>query len=215
MKVLIIFLILLSNLCFLYAEDMVLDKYLKAVEKDPGDYEIYNKIGLYYIDKKNHQDARNYFVKAVILNNNYYDGYYNLGLLYYKLNGYNKAIVNFKRAVSIKKGSINLYVIIIHCYLKLNKLTCAKEYYRNVSQEFKKENYKLLNCGGIIELLSKNYKEARELFIKALKIKDDNKIKNNLAISEYYAGNRKKAKKILRSIGSDLNIMKENYKMIK
>jgi len=205
---------MVSTVLQLYAQDTDIEKYLKIVEKDPGNYEAYNMIGLLMVEKNDHEEARNYFVKSVILKNNYFDGYFNLGLLYYTQKEYNKALINLKRALSIKNDQIDTYIMLINCSLKQNNSAEAEKFYKEAFEQFGQEDHRLLNCGGIIKMLSANYKEAKNLFIDALKLKDDDKIKNNLAICEYYSGNKKKAKSMLKSLGSTLQIMKKNYKLV-
>ena len=81
-----------------------------------------------------------------------------------------------------------------------NKIVKAKEYFNSSFAKRKQADYKLLNCGGIIELYLKDYKKAQAFFNRALKIKDDPKIKNNLSIAEYYLGDKVKAKELLKNV---------------
>lgn len=210
-----IFILLLCIIILLSTGKDKLNNYLKMSQKDPGNYELCNKIGLLYIQKNEYKTAKNYFAKAIILNNNYFEGYYNLTLLYYHLNDFSNAIVNIKRAIAINNKKVNTYIILINCYIRLKKWKMAKALFKETIAKFSEDNYKLLNCGGVLQLKEKKYKQAKEYFRKALKIKNDVKIKNNLAIAEYYSGNHKKAKDILKSLGNDYNIMKENYKLLK
>ncbi len=197
------------------AENEDVNKYLEIIKKEPGNFQAYNKAGLAYAQKGDQEEAEKYFKNSIIVNNNYYEGYFNLGLLYYQQKNFNKAIENFKRCYSINMKNVGLYVVFINTSLKLNKITRAKEYFNKGYKLFKETDHRLLNCGGVIELLCRNYKKARTFFSKALELKDNNKIKNNLAIVEYKLGNKKKAKEILKSIGKSLDIMSENYKLIK
>lgn len=211
----IFFLLILLN-SFLYAaEKEEINKYLEIIKKDPGDFQAYNKIGLLYIEKNDYKQAENYFKNSIILNNNYYESYYNLGLLYYQQNKFDEALDNFKRAYILNQKNVEIYICLINTSLKLNKITQAKGYFNKGFNLYKEKNHKLLNCGGVIELLCKNYEKAKIYFEKVLKLKDDNKIKNNLAIAEYYLGNKQKAKEILKDFDKSFNIISENYKLIK
>ena len=197
----------------LMADD--LDVLMVKINNNPGSYKTYNKIGMIYYERNNSIESEKFFIRAIILNNNYYEGYFNLGLLYYKQNNNIKALENFQRAHILNNEIEELYINLINTCLKINKISLAKKYLNKGFNKFDKKNYKLLNCSGIIELLLKDYKKAVLNFKEALKIENNNEIKNNLAIAEYYSGNKGEAEKILKEIGNDSGIIKENYKLIK
>lgn len=213
-RIIVLLLIVLSSSLFADGTNDI-NKYLEIINNEPGNFRAYNKIGLLYTEKEDYIQAEKYFKNAIILNNNYYEGYFNLGLLYYDHNKLEEALDHFKRAYILNKDQVDLYVCLINTCLKLNKITQAKEYFNKGSTKFKETSYKLLNCGGVIELLYKNHKKAKEYFEKALKMKDDNKMKNNLAIAEYKLGNKKEALDILKDIDKSINVISENYKLVK
>ncbi len=191
-----------------------LKDYLNIIEQEPGNYQVYNKVGLIYVSINNFDEAKNYFEKAITLNNNDYYGYYNLGLLYYNQDKMTEALTHFKRAYLISKTS-EVYISIINCFIKLKSYDFAL---RSLSEAFKThphpQDYKLLNTGGVIALFQNNFSQAKEYFLKALSLSDDSKIKSNLAITEYYLGNKNSAKQTLKNLKKDLNLFNENFNTI-
>lgn len=208
------FLILFAvcRLAFGAQSDADLKKYQEAVKNDPGNYAAYNRIGLYYAGIGKHAEAAENFSKAVTVNNDFYEGFYNLGLLYYQQGKTLDALARFKQALLISKNA-DLYVAIMNCLIRINSIDFASRYFEEALKSHK-ENYKVLNSGGIIELYRNNFAKAREYFASALKLKDDSKIKNNLAIAEYYAGNREAARQALKGLKKDLKLYNENFELI-
>ncbi len=213
-RIIALLLVILSSSLLANGNDEI-NKYLEIIKKEPGNHQVYNKIGLIYSGKGDYENAEKYFRNAIIVNNNYYEAYFNLGLLHYNHSKFEEALDYYKRAYVLNREQADLYICLINTGIKLNKVTQAKEYFNKGFTKFKEANYKLLNCGGVIELLYKNYKQAKEYFEKALKIKDDNKIKNNLAISEYKLGNKEKDREDLKDIDNSINNISENYVLVK
>lgn len=210
MKIIIFLLIFIIKAQAQTNED--LKNYLNIIEQEPGNYQVYIKVGLLYVSKNNFEEAKNYFEKAITLNNNDYHGYYNLGLLYYNQDKMTEALTHFKRAYLISKTS-EVYISIINCFIKLKSYDFAQ---RSLSEAFKTypQDYKLFNTGGVIALLQNNFSQAKEYFLKALTLSDDSKIKSNLAITEYYLGNKNSAKQTLKNLKKDLNLFNENFNTI-
>ncbi|MDD5066462.1 MAG: tetratricopeptide repeat protein [bacterium] len=208
----LIILLFLVKLCFAADPDPALKTYLEAIRNDPGDYSTCNMIGLWYVNHNDPGQAGEYFSRALTLNNNYYEGCFNMGLLLYHQNKVVEALPYFKRAFSISKNA-DIYVVLINCFIKLNNIDFASRTLEEAMKSYK-DNHKLLNTAGVIELYKNNYTKAREYFSSAYKIKEDSKTRNNLAIAEYLSGNKENAKQTLKSLKKDLKLFNENFELI-
>ena len=151
-RIIVLLLIFLSSSLLANGNDEI-NEYLEIINKEPGNHQAYNKIGLIYSGKGDFENAEKYFKNAIIVNNNYYEAYFNLGLLYYNHSKFEEALDYYKRAYILDKEQADLYISLINASIKLNKITQAKEYYNKGIKKFKEANHKLLNCGGVIELL--------------------------------------------------------------
>ncbi len=210
MKILIFILIFAIRL---FAETgPELEKYLNIIQQDPRNYQAYLKMGLIYINQSNYGEAKKNFEQAITLNNNSYEAYYNLGVLLYQQNNVLEAIKSFKQAYLINKTS-DVYINIVNCFIKLKSYDFALKSITEALNEYKND-YRLLNTAGVIALLKNNFTASKEYFTSALKIRDDNKIKSNLAIAEYYLGNKSNAKQTLKNLRKDLNLFNENFEII-
>lgn len=227
MKTLIIIVLFFLFSTFLQAENYIqiaasyekqgdytsaISNYINAINNDIGNYKLYNRVALLYEKIGQDKLAKDYFVKAIIVNNDYVEGYYNLGLWYYKKAKYIEAMINFKRALSITYENIDLYVALINCYIKLNKIQLAERLLNKILNRFP-ENYKILNLAGIISLLRNDYRNAEKYFRRALEINNDDRLINNLGIALYLSGKRKEAKKLLTKI-KKYDKIEENIKLI-
>ncbi len=185
-----------------------ISNYINIINQDAGNYKVYNRIGILYQLLGKEDEAKNYFVLAIIANNEYTEGYFNIGLWYYKKEKYVEASINFKRAISISPENPDIYISLINCYIKMNELTQADTVINDIIKNFP-NNHKILNLVGIIKLYNGKNDEAEKYFRQALLLNNDDKIKNNLAIALYLSGKTDEAKNLLKDI-KKYDIIKEN-----
>lgn len=189
-----------------------ISNYINAINNAPGNYKLYNRVGLLYEKLSNSILSKDYFVRSIIVNNEYIEGYYNLGLWYYNRAKYDEAIINFKRALAISQSKPEIYINLINCYIKSNNVDSCMKFLEMALKMFP-ENYEILNLAGIVYMLKANYDLAIKHFRKALNKKEDDKIINNLGIALYLSGKKDEAKKLLTNI-KKYDKIEENIKLL-
>ena len=83
---------------FIEAEDF----YVKAAVADPGNIQIFNRLGAIYLENGNYYDAKEAFAQSVKCDSENPSCYINLGLAYMGLKDYFKAVQTFDEALKLE-----------------------------------------------------------------------------------------------------------------
>ena len=97
----------------LYARKLYEDaiaEYRKALNINPKDPVIQNKLGIAYHQSQNLGAARKAYEQAIKLNPKYAEAWNNLGTVYYSQKSYKKAIMQYKKAIEIRPTLATAYL---------------------------------------------------------------------------------------------------------
>lgn len=83
--------------------------YLKALQLDPKNAVLHNKIGIANQQQVRLDDAKKYYERAIKLNNKYSEAINNLGTVYYSRKKYGSAISQYNKALKIAPDSASIY----------------------------------------------------------------------------------------------------------
>ena len=90
--------------------------------------EVYNNLGIIYLNSKNLKDAINYFSQAIKLNSKFSMAYCNLALAYDKSNQFEKAGENYLKAIETDKKNTVAHFNIGNLYKFKGDLEKAEKY---------------------------------------------------------------------------------------
>ncbi len=85
------------------------DYYLQLIKRAPKDLEQYNKLGQFYLDQKNHEEAHNvydYLTKHAAANSDYWA---KLGYSYLHLQKYGLAVESYEKSLGLDSSHPNRY----------------------------------------------------------------------------------------------------------
>ena len=158
-----------------------------AITINPANSEYWFNRGVYFLSKRNNQEAVKCFDQSIQLNSNSAEAYYKLGLAHFNLNDYNAAAKNFKKTTEMdakhflaQKG--------------LGDASFALKDYNSAAQSYE-ACLKIINAGKNISTpetisevynsMGKSYLKMNETDQKALEA-FDNSIKKNSNYAEAY-----------------------------
>ncbi len=175
---------------------------LLAKEADPKDPEIYNLLGLIWLDRKKQDKALNYFKKAIELNPNYSEALNNIGAIYLLKNELDKATKYFTKAIKnplYEKPFIALTNLGHVYYLKGDKKKAQE--YLNKALIYNPRYSLAYFYKGLIALEDDMLEKAKIYFIRAAKFdRQDMGARYYLGITYLRLGKEEKAAEIWRSI---------------
>ncbi|MEW5977012.1 MAG: tetratricopeptide repeat protein [Acidobacteriota bacterium] len=91
-----------------FYEDAVVE-YSKALEINPRDYVVHNKLGIAYHQLQAIPLAKKQYERAKKLNAQYSEAWNNLGTIHYGMKKYKKAVKNYKKAIQLQPLSATAY----------------------------------------------------------------------------------------------------------
>lgn len=86
-----------------------IDYYQAALDKDPRNASVYNKMGIAYLQLQNLHQAGKCFSKSIHMDRTFADGFNNLGAVYYMQKRYGKAIHQYEAALKLKPDTAAYY----------------------------------------------------------------------------------------------------------
>jgi tetratricopeptide (TPR) repeat protein len=104
--------------------DKAVLNYLKAIELNPTDPDIYNNIAYSYLELKNYEFANKYFDQCLEIDGKYVDSYIGKSILYYNVQNYDEAIKALKKAIEVEpylNSGINGIQVLSKLDLKYSK----------------------------------------------------------------------------------------------
>jgi tetratricopeptide (TPR) repeat protein len=108
-----------------------IDDLRAASQYNPHAVEIYNLIGICYMQLKLYNLAGEEFIQAIGRNPVFAAAHNNLGTIYYVQANYEEAIREFKEALRLNPQMAAAYHNLANIYLKQNKIDWAIEFYKH------------------------------------------------------------------------------------
>lgn len=169
------------------------DFYLKALAIKPTTI-AYNNLGLAYENLQRIDEAKRYYLAALLLNPDYSTSIRNLALLYSKGGQYDSAIIYFRKKYDTNHNDISNLSNILTNFSKLQQNDSVQLYAKKL------EMIKTDNPASIREIADAfldiaDYEKAKSFYFKALAIKPSADIYNNLAIAYENEDKNDEAKK--------------------
>jgi len=103
------------------------EKELEAARKIPQSYDEVIIEGVSRMEKKEYDQARKYFQKAININSSFPNAYHNLGLVYYSQTNYPTAVKYFKTAIEKNAKYADSYLTLGLTYIKMKRPEDATE----------------------------------------------------------------------------------------
>jgi len=102
-------------------------KELEAARKIPQSYDEVIIEGVNRMEKKEYDQARKYFQKAINVNSSFPNAYHNLGLVYFYQTNYPTAVKYFKTAIEKNAGNADSYLTLGLTYIQMKRPEDATE----------------------------------------------------------------------------------------
>ncbi len=148
--------------------DEALENYNKALKLNPL-ANTYNTVGNIYFGKKDYDNARVNYLKALNINGNFYYAAYNIGLIEENQEHWDAAIYNYKKAIDLYPNYENAYLGLAIIYYKNGDYITSKEkYLKLISINDKNETY--YTDLGVIEQKLKNWEPAIADYKRAIEL---------------------------------------------
>ena len=142
---------------------------LKAVKLTPQDPELYNNIGLTFLEIKKFSDAETSFKKAVSLKKDYYEAFYNLGIVLQKLDKLEESVKIYNQAIKIKTDYIFAYNNLGQTLYRLENFKEAENIYKKAIKINPNLPELYSNLGQTLIKLNR-LTEAKENCLKAISL---------------------------------------------
>tara|TARA_B100001057_G_scaffold76807_1_gene71568 strand:+ start:40 stop:2121 length:2082 start_codon:yes stop_codon:yes gene_type:complete len=149
-----------------------IDYYLKALDLEPTNEEIYRNLGKSLIKEDRDDEAIHAFNQSLNLKSNNADCYFNLGLINLKRNEYLNAISNLQKTIELKNQFYQAYYNLGIVYNLLGNLVKAEENY-NLAIKHNNKYFKAYNNLSTIYIRQKKFKEAINTLEKCLSVKSN------------------------------------------
>jgi len=107
-----------------------IDTYQKAVNSDPKNATLHNKLGIAYHQALNYNAAKKAYRRAIQLNPRFGPAVNNLAAIEYAQKHYRAAVLNYLKALDITPGSAVVYSNLGTAYFALNNFEYAVQSYR-------------------------------------------------------------------------------------
>ncbi len=179
-----------------------LEEALKAREADPENPEVYNLIGLIYMDRNEYSKAKENFKKAISLRPQYSEAINNLGSVYLLEGQIEEAIKCFEKALEnpLYTKPFIAYTNLAWAYYKLGDKQKAIEYL-NKALTYNPRYHLAYFYRGIMALNDGNLEQARLNLRRAVRFnRQDMAARYYLGLVYYRLGDEEKAKKVWKSI---------------
>lgn len=146
--------------------DMAGKYLLKAEELGCEQNNIFNKLAYIYSLEKDYRTSLKYADKAILINAKNAYSYYRKGCAHYKLNDYSKAKESFLKAEKLGYKTHNLYNNLSHIYFLEKEYKISLKYADKAISVNPNSDYSYY-MKGFVYFNLKDYKEAKEAFLKA------------------------------------------------
>ncbi|KAK1347441.1 anaphase-promoting complex component apc8 [Hamiltosporidium tvaerminnensis] len=159
----------------------------KCVELNPERPETMCVIANYYSLKGNHENAIEYFKKAITFSPTFTSVYTLIGHEYMELKEYNMAIYSYNKALKYNKTDYRAWYGLGKVYLSLSLKEYSSYFYIKAS-ELKPDDSYIWLCLGQVKLLCNSIEESVSCFLKATTLGD---IDGYLMIADLYKNEKR------------------------
>ena len=149
------------------------EKFRKAIEINKYNSEAYTGLAESYLGLNLNNKAELTYKQSIKLKPSYWVGYNNLGFFYYSHGKFDKAVVQFKKVIELTPDNIYGLDNLGAMYMYLEKWSEAKSTFMNVLK-IKPDYTAYSNLGSIYFYNNADYKNAADMFRKALNLNGDN-----------------------------------------
>jgi tetratricopeptide (TPR) repeat protein len=180
----------------------LLEKVIVINEEIP---EVYNNLGIIYLNSKNIKNSINYFEQAIKLNPKFSMAYCNLGLAYNKINQFDKASENYLKAIESDPKNIVAYFNIGNLFKFKGDLDQAE---KNFNKAINLNPNMIMAYNNLFEIFdrSNQFKKLENILNKAKQKFGDHPLVNFfVGIYEYKKKNYNEVIKIYEKIVLDKN----------
>ncbi|MCX8027883.1 MAG: tetratricopeptide repeat protein [Thermodesulfovibrionales bacterium] len=166
---------------------------IEALTHNPSDLDLLNRLGIYYANKNNLNDAIKVFQKALRLDNTNAIILYNLANAYKQKSSYKQAINLYKKAISLDNQLYQAFFQLGNIYLEMGLFKDAAQSF--ISAIEIKPDYKEALCNlGVCYYRMCKVIEAIDIYKKVLNIDPDYPDAHyNLALALFILGDYKNA----------------------
>jgi tetratricopeptide (TPR) repeat protein len=154
------------------------------------------------VEKRNTEEAINFYEGALKLDPCFADALNNLGSVYFHERNFSEALDQYSKAISCNPGFIPAYINRANTYYELNELYSALKDLDHVESE-KPDTVALHFSRGLVFTRLKNYQKAKASFKRAMQLDARNEeVKINLATLYYFEHQYDSAELLLEPIVS-------------
>ena len=156
-----------------------IDFHNQLIDDSPYNYLAWFNIGQIYTVLSEYEDAISSLEYSFLINPSFESGYLEYADLCLQTSNFSKAVIVYEEYLTLFEGDSELYVNLIHSYIKLNNLKKAKKHaFTSIKiDSYNDEAYFLL---GEIYRKDQKWEKALNAFHKAVEIEEDRE--------EYYEG---------------------------
>jgi len=144
----------------------------KIISINPNNFGAYSNLGNCYTELSDLAKAKTCFEKAIEINPQTVDAHFNLGNTYCRMNRHSDAIACYLNAEKIAPNLPNVNFNLANAYGMLGRNLEALEVYKKIEPTYKNNPHYCLYLGCVYFLL-RNFTQAKEWFLCAIRIKDD------------------------------------------
>jgi tetratricopeptide (TPR) repeat protein len=108
-----------------------LDYYRAALNKQPNDARLMNKIGITELLMQRFKEARKSFELAIRMDHHFADAYNNLGVIYYESKKYGAAVKQYEKAIAVDDSSASFFNNLGAAYFSKRSFESAVQAYQH------------------------------------------------------------------------------------
>jgi predicted O-linked N-acetylglucosamine transferase (SPINDLY family) len=144
----------------------------KITSVNPKNFGAYSNLGNCYTELSDLEKAKTCFEQAIEINPQTVDGHFNLGNTYSRMNRHADAIACYLNAEKIVPNLPNVNFNLANAYGLLGRNLDALEIYKKIEPIYKNNPHYCLYLGCVYFQL-RNFPQAKEWFLSAIRIKDN------------------------------------------
>ena len=142
------------------------DLFEKIISINKNIPEVYNNLGIIYMNDNNFEKAKECFNNSINLNPKFSIAFCNLGMAYYKTGNFKLSEINYNKSISLDKKNVVAHFNLGNLYKDMNDLINAEKYY-NFALDLKPDMLQVYKNLFFIFYKSNQFKKLKEILIKA------------------------------------------------
>ena len=142
------------------------DLFEKIISINKNIPEVYNNLGIIYMNNNNFEKAKEYFNISINLNPKFSIAFCNLGMAYSKTGNFELSEINYNKSIYLDKKNIVAHFNLGNLYRDKNDIIKAEKYY-NSALDLKPDMLQVYKNLFFIFYKSNQFKKLKEILIKA------------------------------------------------